>query len=178
MRLTSPTDQLCQRPLISLQRIISVFAYHSPVSHRTEASAVSLPIRDQQNALITSLNLKLSGVSKKRTRLYEDFTEGVLDEEEYAFAKKAYDEQYADLSRRLDEAVQRKVKFAEAMSEDNKWLTLMKSVSGAAKLSQELVDESVELVKVHEDGSIELVMKYGDIYALTVQSIKEVQEAM
>ena len=135
-------------------------------------------IRDQQNALITSLNLKLSGVSKKRTRLYEDFTEGVLDEEEYAFAKKAYDEQYADLSRRLDEVVQRKVKFAEAMSEDNKWLTLMKSVSGAEKLSQELVDESVELVKVHDDGSIELVMKYGDIYALTVQSIKEVQEAM
>ena len=60
------------------------------------------------------------------------------------------------------------------MSEDNKWLTLMKSVSGAAKLSQELIDESVELVKVHEDGSIELVMKYGDIYALTVQSIKAV----
>ena len=87
-------------------------------------------------------------------------------------------EQYADLSRRLDEAVQRKVKFAEAMSEDNKWLTLMKSVSGATMLSHELVDESVELVKVHEDGSIELVMKYGDIYALTVQSIKEVQEAM
>ena len=85
----------------------------------------------------------------------------ILDEEEYAFAKKAYDEQYADLSRRLDEAVQRKVKFAEAMSEDNKWLTLMKSVSGAAKLSQELIDESVELVKVHKDGSIELVMKYG-----------------
>ena len=59
-------------------------------------------IRDQQNALLTSLNLKLSGISKKRTRLYEDFTEGVLDEEEYAFAKKAYDEQYVDLSRRLD----------------------------------------------------------------------------
>ena len=54
---------------------------------------------------------------------------------DHAFAKKAYDEQYADLSRRLDEAVQRKVKFAEAMSEDNKWLTLMKSVSGAETVS-------------------------------------------
>ena len=61
-------------------------------------------IRDKQNALITSLNLKLSGVSKKRTRLYEDFAEGILDEEEYTFAKKSYDEQFADLSRRLDEA--------------------------------------------------------------------------
>ena len=56
----------------------------------------------------------------------------------------------------MDEAVQRKVKFAEAMSEDKQWLTLMKSVSGATMLSQELVDESVELVKVHEDDSIEL----------------------
>ena len=135
-------------------------------------------IRDKQNALITSLNLKLSGVSKKRTRLYEDFAEGILDEEEYTFAKKRYDEQFADLSRRLDEAVQRRSKFNEAMSVDNKWITLMKSVSTATQLSQELVDESVEMVKIHEDGAVELVMKYGDIYALTIQSIKEVQEAM
>ena len=41
-----------------------------------------------------------------------------------------------------------------------------------------MVDESVELVKVHEGGAVELVMKYGDIYELTIQSIKEVQEAM
>ena len=35
-----------------------------------------------------------------------------------------------------------------------------------------------ELVKVHEGGAVELIMKYGDIYELTIQSIKEVQEAM
>ena len=130
------------------------------------------------NGQITSLNLKLSALSKKRTRLYEDFAEGVLDEEEYSFAKKSYDEQYADLSRRLDEAVQRRSKFSEAMSVDNKWITLMKSVSTATRLTQDLVDESIELVKVHENGAIELIMKYGDLYALTLQSIKEVQEAM
>ena len=55
------------------------------------------------------------------------------------------------------------------MSVDNKWITLMKSVSTATQLSQELVDESVEMVKIHEDGAVELVMKYGDIYALTIQ---------
>ena len=104
--------------------------------------------------------------------------EGLLDEAEYSFAKKSYDEQYADLSRRLDEAVQRRSKFNEAMSVDNKWITLMKSVSTATQLTQDLVDESVELVKVHEGGAVELVMKYGDIYELTIQSIKEVQEAM
>ena len=171
-------DKLEADVLAAIQLQVKAALNYDKLLAKLRNSEGERSIRDQQNALITSLNLKLSGISKKRTRLYEDFTEGILDEEEYAFAKKAYDEQYANLSRRLDEAVQRKVKFAEAMSEDNKWLTLMKSVSGATMLSQELVDESVELVKVHEDGSIELVMKYGDIYALTVQSIKEVQEAM
>lgn len=171
-------DRLGRDVLAAIQLQVKATLDYDKLLDKLRGSEGEKNIRDKQNALITSLNLKLSGVSKKRTRLYEDFAEGILDEEEYTFAKKSYDEQFADLSRRLDEAVQRRSKFNEAMSVDNKWITLMKSVSTATQLSQELVDESVELVKIHEDGAVELVMKYGDIYALTIQSIKEVQEAM
>lgn len=171
-------DRLERDVLAAIQLQVKAALDYDKLLDKLRGSEGEKNIRDKQNALITSLNLKLSGVSKKRTRLYEDFAEGILDEEEYTFAKKSYDEQFADLSRRLDEAVQRRSKFNEAMSVDNKWITLMKSVSTATQLSQELVDESVEMVKIHEDGAVELVMKYGDIYALTIQSIKEVQEAM
>ena len=171
-------DRLERDVLAAIQLQVKAALDYDKLLDKLRGSEGEKNIRDKQNALITSLNLKLSGVSKKRTRLYEDFAEGILDEEEYTFAKKSYDEQFADLSRRLDEAVQRRSKFNEAMSVDNKWITLMKSVSTATQLSQELVDESVELVKIHEDGAVELVMKYGDIYALTIQSIKEVQVAM
>lgn len=118
-------------------------------------------------AQIAKLEEEIERYQKLKLRLYEDLSDGIIDKSEYA-----------DLSRRLDEAVQRRSKFDEAMSVDNKWITLMKSVSTATQLSQDLVDESVELVKVHEGGAVELVMKYGDIYELTIQSIKEVQEAM
>ena len=171
-------DKLEADVLAAIQLQVKATLNYDKLLGKLRGSEGEKSIRDKLNATITSLNLKLGGVSKKRTRLYEDFAEGLLDEEEYTFAKKSYDEQYADLSRRLDEAVQRRSKFSEAMSVDNKWITLMKSVSTAEQLSQDLVDESVELVKVHDDGSVELVMKYGDIYALTLQSIKEVQEAM
>lgn len=171
-------DKLERDVLAAIQLQVKAALDYDKLLDKLRGSEGEKNIRDKQNALITSLNLKLSCVSKKRTRLYEDFAEGILDEEEYTFAKKSYDEQFADLSRRLDEAVQRRSKFNEAMSVDNKWITLMKSVSTATQLSQELVDESVEMVKIHEDGAVELVMKYGDIYALTIQSIKEVQEAM
>ena len=135
-------------------------------------------IRDEMNAKINSLTLKLGGISKKRARLYEDFTDGILNSEEYAYAKKAFDSEYSDLSSRLDEAVQRRNSFSEAMSEENRWIKLMKSVGNAERLTQELVDESIKLVKVHEGGDIELTMKYKDIYELTVQSVKDVQEVM
>jgi len=171
-------DKLEADVLAAIQLQVKAALDYDKLLGKLRGSEGEKSIRDKLNATISSLNLKLGGVSKKRTRLYEDFAEGLLDEEEYSFAKKSYDEQYADLSRRLDEAVQRRSKFSEAMSVDNKWITLMKSVSTAEQLSQDLVDESVKLVKVHDDGSVELVMKYGDIYALTLQSINEVQEAM
>lgn len=171
-------DTLEVNVLAAIQLQVKAALDYDRLLDKLRGSEGEKDIRDRLNAQITSLNLKLSGLSKKRTRLYEDYAEGLLDEEEYTFAKKSYDEQYADYSRRLDEAVQRRSKFSEAMSVDNKWITLMKSVSSATQLSKDLVDESVELVKVHENGAVELVMKYGDLYALTVQSIKEVQEAM
>ena len=171
-------DTLEANVLAAIQLQVEAALDYDKLLDKLRGSEGEKNIRDQQNALITSLNLRLNGVSKKRTRLYEDYAEGLLDEEEYAFAKKSYDEQYADLSRRLDEAVQRRSKFAEAMSVDNKWISLMKSVSTASQLSQDLVDETIELVRVHEGGAVELVMKYSDIYEQTIQSINEVQEAM
>lgn len=171
-------EKLEANVLAAIQLQVKAALDYDKLLAKLRGSSGEKSIRDQLNSLINSLDLKLGGVAKKRTRLYEDFADGILDEEEYAFAKKSYDEQYADLTRRLDEAIQRRNNFNEAMSEDNKWITLMKSVSTATQLTQELVDESIELVKVHEGGDIELTMKYGDIYALTLQSIKEVQEAM
>lgn len=70
----------------------------------------------------------------------------------------------------------RRNRFQEAISDTNRWIGLMKSVSGAAQLTQELVDTAIEQVRVHEDGEIELMMCYSDIYDDTVQSVKEIQE--
>lgn len=111
-------DTLEANVLAAIQLQIEAALDYDKLLDKLRGSEGEKSIRDQQNALITSLNLRLNGVSKKRTRLYEDYAEGLLDEEEYTFAKKSYDEQYADLSRRLDEAVQRRSKFNEAMSVD------------------------------------------------------------
>ena len=171
-------DKLGKDVLAAVQLQVQAALDYDRLLGKLRGSSGEASIRDRQNAQITSLDLKLSALAKKRTRLYDDYVDGVLDEDEYTFAKQSYDKQYAELSRCRDEAIQRRTRFQEAMSADNKWITLMKSISTAETLTKELVDEAVELVKVHADGSIELVLKYGDIYALTLESVRNVQEAM
>ncbi len=172
------SNKLEEQVLAAIQSQVQTALDYEKLLDRLRDSPADRSIRDRQNAQISSLKLKRNSVFQKLTRLYEDFVEGILDEEEYAFAKKTYDEQFDALSRQLEEAVLRRERFQEAMSADNKWITMMKSVSGATRLTQELADNTIEQVRVHEGGEIELVMRYNDIYALTVQSVKEVQEVM
>ena len=133
-------------------------------------------IRNQLNNNISSVSLRLNGLQKKRTRLYEDYIEGILDEAEYAFAKKTYDAEYEMLDRQLNELMERRNGYLEAMSSDNKWITLMKGVRNAKKLTQELVDTVVDKVLVYEDRSIEVIMKYQDVYELTVKYADQIRK--
>lgn len=52
----------------------------------------------------------------------------------------------------------------------------MKSVRNTRKLTQELVDTAIEKVLVYDDKSIELVMKYHDIYELTLKYADELKK--
>lgn len=130
-------------------------------------------IRDQINARILSVQLRLNGLQTKRTRLYEDYVSGILDTTEYSYAKQAYDQEYEALNRQLDDLTARRNEYQEAFSADNKWISLMKSVRNARKLTKELCDTVVEKILIYEGGDIELIMKYQDVYELTLKCVSE-----
>lgn len=169
-------ELLNEKVLSAIQTQVKVALDYEKLLLKLKDSEGEKSIRDKQNALISSLNLKLNGVHKKRTRLYEDFADGILSEEEYTYIKTSYDDDFAKLNLQLEEATKRRLEFNDAMSSNNKWIQLMKSVSKAKKLTQTLVDESIEKVLVYEGGDIEVTMKYADIYALTVSSVKEIKK--
>ena len=80
------------------------------------------------------------------------------------------------LDRQLNELMECRNAYLEAMSSDNKWITLMKGVRNAKKLTQELVDTVVDRILVYEDRSIEVIVKYQDVYKLTVKYADEIRK--
>ncbi len=87
--------------------------------------------------------------------------EGILNEEEYSFAKKTYEKEHERLSQLMDEAVQRRTKFLDSISPDNKWMSMMKAATGTTELTQKLVNTMIEKVLIYENGAVEVVLYYG-----------------
>ncbi len=133
-------------------------------------------LKEKYNAAVSGISLKLNAVNQKRSRLYESYAEGILDGDEYAFAKQAYEKDHERLSRLMEEAIQRRNRFLESVSPDNRWLGMMKSAAGAAELTQELVDTMIEKIFLYENKAIEIVFKYDDVYQDMCKSVLEIQK--
>ena len=132
--------------------------------------------RDKLNGCIQSTQQKIRGLQTKRTRLYEDYTEGLLDEQEYNFARESFNADYEKLNKQLDDLIVRRTEYQEALSADNKWISLMKSVRNCRKLTQELVDTVVDKIKVYENKDVELIVRYHDVYEMTVRFADELRK--
>ena len=134
-------------------------------------------VREKHKAAVASVKLRLNALKKKRAGLYESYVEGILNEEEYAFAKQTYEEQYEALNRLLDEAVERRERFLASISPDNKWLTMMRGAAGMTGLTQELVDAIIEKVLVYGGGRIEVVFNYNDVFYAMLECVEQIKEA-
>ena len=76
----------------------------------------------------------------------------------------------------MDEAVQRRTKFLDSISPDNKWMSMMKAATGTTELTQKLVNTMIEKVLIYENGAVEVVFYYDDVYQEMCQSILEMQK--
>ena len=134
-------------------------------------------VREKHKAAVASVKIRLNALKKKRAGLYESYAEGILNEEEYAFAKQTYEEQYEALNRLLDEAVERRERFLASISPDNKWLTMMRGAAGMTGLTQELVDAIIEKVLVYGGSRIEVVFNYNDVFYAMLECVEQIKEA-
>lgn len=168
-------NSLHEKVLAALRMQIEVALDYEEVIRKYKNSKADKEIQNRMDFRIQEISRKLNTLQAKKTRLYEDFTEGILDEAEYSYAKETYGKDYESLNANLDKFMQERAKYREMTSPENKWIRMMKGIRGCGELSQELVDTAIERVLVYEGGSIEIIMKYQDIFELTRDHVRKIQ---
>ena len=125
---------------------------------------------------VASIQGKIHSVRGKRLRLYGDYTDGIIGQEDYSYAKSQYDEEYAKLNSELDEAVKKLESYKETVSPENKWIAMLKNIEESDELTRGLADATIDRVTVYKGGAVEIRLKYQDVYELTDEYLEKLKE--
>ncbi len=109
---------------------------------------------------------ELEGMSGRLVRLYEDYADKMLTEQEYVRNKARYEKQAEELRRRLDVLSQRAALLSGLSASDNRWLAAARSFQNPEKLTREMLEAIVERIVVTGTDKIEVVWNFRDEFAL------------
>ena len=117
---------------------------------------------DQYNGDYNNALREVQKINTRREGLYESFTEGVLDADEYRYAKSEYERKAEELQRKLDAAKMKRDQFEQILSGNSKWLEALHRAADASELDQSLVDDLVSRILVYEDDRVEIELNYTE----------------
>lgn len=117
---------------------------------------------DKYVGQINYLSQELKKTNSKREALFENFAEGILDEAEYQFAKKKYDEEAKEIEKKLTVEKAKKVQLDDVLSLSNEWLMTIHKAENVIEIDAGLVKHLVSSVKIFEDNRVEVELNFGD----------------
>lgn len=117
---------------------------------------------DKYVGQINYLSQELKKINNKREALFENFAEGILDEAEYQFAKKKYDEEAKEIEKKLTVEKAKKVQLDDILSLSNEWLVAIHKAENITEIDAGLVKHLVSSVKIFEDNRVEVELYFGD----------------
>lgn len=117
---------------------------------------------DKYVGQLNYLSQELKKINGKREALFENFAEGILDEAEYQFAKKKYDDEAAEIERKLTVEKAKKVQLDDILSLSNEWLEAIHNAENITEIDAALVKHLVSSVKIFENNRVEVELNFGD----------------
>ncbi|MDD3417539.1 MAG: recombinase family protein [Lachnospiraceae bacterium] len=179
-------EHSCTTHNISHQKLYEVVL--NAVQHQVELAAKTDKILDEIKSLplqrkrvvqldtqIVQLQEELERYKRIKQKLYEDYTEGILNRDEYL----EYTDMYAkkiDVRLLSMKEISSQRKEALADNVDSKWITSFKRYKNIKELTRPVVIELIDRIYVYEGGKIEIHFQFQDAMDEMVQFLKEAEE--
>lgn len=119
---------------------------------------------------------KVEEVNRKRSGLYESFVEGILNEDEYKYAKERYDKEYLELIEKLDATKERKKKADDVFDGENDWLELIHQVRNIEEPDVGMIKSVIERIEIFEGSRVSIHFKCESQRKVFDEIVQEVLE--
>ena len=117
---------------------------------------------DKYVGRINYLSQELKKINGRREALFENFAEGILDETEYQFVKKKYDDEAFRIEKKLAAEKAKKDQLDDVLSLSNEWLYAIHQAENITEIDSDLVKHLISSVKVFEDNRVEVELNFAE----------------
>lgn len=117
---------------------------------------------DKYIGQINYLSQELKKINSKREALFENFAEGILDDAEYQFAKKKYDDEATEIEKKLTVEKAKKTQLDDVLSLSNEWLGAIRQAESVVEIDSDLVKHLVSSVKIFNDNRVEVELNFAE----------------
>ena len=119
------------------------------------------------------LRRELSRISKRKSDLYEDYSERLITEEEYMQFSRIYSNEIENIKSRLDAVLTAQVRYSQDYHIEEGWGKVIHTYMSKRKLTKEMVDAFVDSIIIHGKYDYEIKLVYDDQFAELQKIMKE-----
>ena len=112
-------------------------------------------------------------ISHYKIDLYPDWKGGLISKAEYLALKEKFDRQLSQLEASIAHIKEEIEKYKESTSSENAFITHFLKYKNIDALTREIVVELIEMIYVHEGGTVTVEFKYQDEYQRLLDLIEE-----
>ena len=113
---------------------------------------------------IADKQAEIEKLNKRKLRLYEDYSDGVMPKDDYISFRDAFAVQSADAEKALDRLNQELSDIVNNRAAGTLWIEHFKKYHNIQSLTRAAVVELIERITVYENGRIEVIPRYRRNY--------------
>lgn len=114
-------------------------------------------------------------ISRYKIDLYPDWKGGLISKEEYLALKEKFDRQLGQLEVSIAHIKQEIEQYKDSPSTENQFIEHFLKYQNIDTLTREMVVELIEMIYVHEGGTITVEFKYQDEYQRLMDLVQEAE---
>ena len=156
----------------ALRRQVEVYEGWMEQSRTINKTAESKSHRSELNREIKRLEEEIKGLSAKSIRLYDDFSDGVISEDDYLFAKKSYQDEIGELERTLASKKEAVNHYGASYGGRDEMADAYRNSSGFEELSKDIVRALIDKIIFFGKGRMEICFKYEDEMQEFIDDVK------
>ncbi len=157
------TIQAQIRLAVSMDEVLRDLKKRDAKARRSSRLDATLELKKQEHAKLSRLKLDL----------YPDWKSGVISREEYLSLKERFDRQIERAEQSIANIEGEIRQYRQTAYAESQFIKHFLKYKNITKLTREVIVELIEMIYVHEGGTITIDFKYQDEYQLLLDLLEE-----